>query len=52
MQSDERVYAAPLAAEDLLTLRCLRRLGLPFRREPAVFARAVAAKHSLPLLKW
>ncbi|PNW77731.1 hypothetical protein CHLRE_10g449150v5 [Chlamydomonas reinhardtii] len=50
--SDERVYAAPLAAEDLLTLRCLRRLGLPFRREPAVFARAVAAKHSLPLLKW
>ncbi|KAG2428747.1 hypothetical protein HXX76_011449 [Chlamydomonas incerta] len=50
--SDERVYAAPLAAEDLLTLRCLRRLGLPFRREPAVFARALAAKHSLALLKW
>ncbi|KAG2449625.1 hypothetical protein HYH02_005158 [Chlamydomonas schloesseri] len=50
--ADDRVYAAPLAAEDLLTLRCLRRLGLPFRREPAVFARALAAKHSLALLKW
>eukprot|EP00198_Chlamydomonas_reinhardtii_P009159 XP_001698496.1 predicted protein [Chlamydomonas reinhardtii] len=44
-------YAAAIAAEDLLTLRCLRRLGLPWSGDAATW-RAHAIRCGVPLLRW
>ncbi|KAG2449629.1 hypothetical protein HYH02_005162 [Chlamydomonas schloesseri] len=44
-------YAAAMAAEDVHTLRCLRRLGLPWAGDAATW-RAHAIRCGVPLLRW
>ncbi len=44
-------YAAAIAAEDVHTLRCLRRLGLPWAGDAATW-RAHATRCGVPLLSW